>query len=92
MATIKNPSRRDIELPTRHVVPAQGTLETTNEVLRCADNAPMLAGLALSSQIDLTYDPEPDDSVDALAVTKGNTLPDAGDASVEVSDLASKKK
>ncbi len=92
MAKIENPSRRDIVLPTRHVIPAQGSLETSNEVLRCTDNQPMLAGLALSGQVAITYDPEPDPSVGALPAAIGAALPEAGDVSAEPADLVPKKK
>lgn len=59
MAKIINPSLRDIELPTRHIVPRKGTLETTNEVLRCPDNAQFLHGQSLSGALTVIYDPDP---------------------------------
>ncbi len=60
MAKVTNPSQRPIRLPTGHVVPADGALDTSNEVLRCADNAPMLGGLAQSGQITVEFDEETD--------------------------------
>ncbi|MDZ4393866.1 hypothetical protein [Cypionkella sp.] len=35
-------------------------METTNDVLRCADNAPMLGGLGQSGQITVEFDAETD--------------------------------
>lgn len=60
MATIKNPSHRAITLPTRHIIPALGTLDTTNEVLRSPDNEGTLAGLSRSGAIVITFDPDPE--------------------------------
>lgn len=60
MATITNPSTRPIQLMTLHIIAAKSTLTTTNEVLRCSDNIPMLNGLAGSGQITIAYDPETD--------------------------------
>jgi hypothetical protein len=56
MATITNHTTKAITLPTMHVIPAKGSLTTTNEVLR--DNDAMLGGLARSLQITVDYDPE----------------------------------
>lgn len=59
MAKITNPGLRPIELPTRHIVPRNGTLETSNDVLRCPDNAAALRGLILSGAVTVEYDPDP---------------------------------
>lgn len=59
MARITNPNRSaPVTLPTHHVVPKGGTLETTNAVLRCPDNVAFLQGLILSGALCVTYDPE----------------------------------
>lgn len=60
MAKLINPSIRAITLPTGHVVPRAGTLETTNDVLRCPDNSATLRGLILSGALTVEYDPDPD--------------------------------
>lgn len=77
MAKIVNPSGRPIRLPTGHVVAAASIFETTNDVLRCADNQPMLGGLAKSGQITLEFDPEidPDGITTPLVVIE--PLPEA---------------
>jgi hypothetical protein len=64
MARLINSTRRDIVLPTRHVVPAQGQgqgqLETTNEVINCADNWPKVNGLILAGDLVAEFDPPPE--------------------------------
>lgn len=65
MAKLINPSIRAITLPTGHVVPRAGTLETTNDVLRCSDNAAMLRGLVLSGALTIEYDPDPETGPEA---------------------------
>lgn len=60
MARLINSTRRDIVLPTRHVVPAQGQLETTNEVIGCTDNWPKVNGLVLSGDLVAELDPPPE--------------------------------
>lgn len=60
MASLTNTGLRPVPLPTGHVVPRAGTLVTTNDVLRCPDNAAMLRGLILSGALTADYDPEPD--------------------------------
>lgn len=77
MATIQNPSGRPIRLPTGHVVPGTGTLKTTNSVLRCSDNSPMLNGLALSGQISLEFDLEEDTDGLAMPLVVIEALPEA---------------
>ncbi|WYK06456.1 hypothetical protein DWF04_022735 [Cereibacter sphaeroides f. sp. denitrificans] len=57
MAKLTNLTRRDIDLPSRHVIPRLGTLETTNEVIR-GDNWPKLNGLILSGDVAVEFDPE----------------------------------
>ncbi|OJY35923.1 MAG: hypothetical protein BGP11_18420 [Rhodobacterales bacterium 65-51] len=59
MAKILNPGLRPIPLPTGHVVPRQGELVTTNDVLRCADNVAFLRGQELSGALTLQFDPDP---------------------------------
>lgn len=59
MAKLTNPGLAPVALPTGHVVPRKGSLETTNDVLRCADNAAFLNGQILSGQLSVEYDPDP---------------------------------
>jgi hypothetical protein len=61
MAQIANPGLHPITLPSRHVVPAKGVLETSNEIILASDATPMLQALALSGAITLTLDPEPEE-------------------------------
>ncbi|MFC3180454.1 hypothetical protein [Cypionkella sinensis] len=77
MAKIINPAKRPLTLNTGHVVPADGELKTTNDVLRCTDNAPTLGGLALSGQITLEYDEEIDPDGVAVPLTVIEALPEA---------------
>ena len=60
MARLLNPSLRAVTLPTGHVVPRQGELTTTNDVLRCPDNAAFLRGQIVSGQLSAEYDPDPE--------------------------------
>lgn len=64
MASIENPSRHPVPLPTGHVVPRLGVLTTTNDVLRCPDNAAFLRGQHLSGALVVTFDPDPDPEED----------------------------
>lgn len=78
MASLTNPGLRPVPLPTGHVVPRAGTLVTTNDVLRCPDNAAMLRGLILSGALTVDYDPEPDADADAVkpaAATQPDPVP-----------------
>jgi len=77
MAKITNPSQRPLRLLTGHVVPANGALDTTNEILRSPDNWPMLNGLALSGQISLQFDEEIDATGIATEVPRVEPLPEA---------------
>jgi hypothetical protein len=65
MAKILNPGLRPVPLPTGHVVPRQGELVTTNDVLRCADNVAFLRGQELSGALNLQFDPDPVDHSEA---------------------------
>jgi hypothetical protein len=58
MSKITNYSSRPIRLPTDHIVPAMGELVTTNSVLNCVDNAPMISALAKSGVVAVEFDPE----------------------------------
>lgn len=75
MAKIINPSVRPIRLPTGHIVPANGTLDTSNETIRSTDNWPMLSGLAQSSQISLQFDKEVDPDGIVIAPVKIEVSP-----------------
>lgn len=58
MAKIINHARGQITLPTRHVVPRLGELVTTNEIITCPDNWPMLNAMATAGDIGLEMDPD----------------------------------
>ena len=60
MAKLTNPTKRDITLPAGHVIPREGELITTNDVIR-GDNWPMLSGLILSKTIGVEYDAVPEE-------------------------------
>ena len=66
MATLFNTTARDIELPARHIIPANAELTTTNDVIR-GDNWTMLQGLVNSGAVIVKYDPEPDAAPMAIA-------------------------
>ena len=78
MARLINSTRRDIVLPTRHVVPAQGQLETTNEVICCTDNWPKVNGLVLSGDLVAELDPPPEVAEAPAPVVAAPASQDAG--------------
>lgn len=84
MAKIINPGNSTITLPTLHVVPRRGEIETTNQVIR--DNGAMLVGLALSGQITVEMDPETDGEGDVVAPPVIEPTP-AAKAQAEVSAM-----
>lgn len=75
MAKIINPGNSTITLPTLHVVPRRGELETTNTVIR--ENAALLEGLALSGQIIIELDPELDGEGDIAPAPVIEPTPEA---------------
>ena len=60
MAKLINTTRRDITLSTGHVVPRGGELATTNAVIRCVDNASLINALAVSGDLLVTMDADPE--------------------------------
>jgi len=68
MAKVSNPGNRPITLATGHVIPAFGSLETTNDVLRGVDNANTISGLAKSGQIVVTFDADVDPETNSSVV------------------------
>ena len=93
MAKIINPSNRDITLLTRHVIPARGSLDTTNEVLRCTDNVPMLNGLVLSGQVSVEFDAEAEPDAPAEPVSEASMQADVEtQLSIAAAESAPKKK
>lgn len=59
MASITNKTKRDITLPSRHVVPKMGSLDNLlNETIKSTDNWPMINGLALAGDIEVILDAE----------------------------------
>lgn len=69
MARIINPARQPVILPTGHVVPRLGDMTTTNDVLRCPDNAGFLRGMIASGQIGIEYDPDPEPEAGAAVAS-----------------------
>ena len=59
MAKLSNPSRKDIILPAGHVIPREGELITTNDVIN-GDNWLVLQGMALAGQVLVELDPDPE--------------------------------
>lgn len=59
MARITNTTRRAIELPTRHIIPASGHLETTNALIRCPDNYRRIEALERAGDVQVDLDEEP---------------------------------
>lgn len=70
MAKLLNRERRDIRLPTGHVLPRLGELACDNDLIRSAENWPALQGPILAGQIEAVFDPEPEDN---QPVKKGKT-------------------
>ncbi|TNC05559.1 hypothetical protein [Paracoccus marcusii] len=59
MASITNNTREAVILPTGHTVARLGRLETTNAVLRSADNLRTITTMVAARMIDIEYDPDP---------------------------------
>lgn len=59
MAKLTNRTKRDIDLPSRHVIPRLGELTLPNETIRSVDNWPRVNGLVLSGDLAVEFDPEP---------------------------------
>ena len=66
MAKLSNPSRKDIILPAGHLIPREGELITTNDVIK-GDNWLVLQGMVLAGQVLVEFDPEPDDAPEKAA-------------------------
>jgi len=86
MAKIINPSRRDIDLPTGHVVPARAFLETSNAMILVGDNAATLNALRLSGAITIELDPELDDSPALEPTPEPQLAPPVDDATAAAPD------
>lgn len=59
MAIITNKVREAITLPTGHVIKRDGSLETTNTVLRSPDNVRTLNTMVAAGMVAVEYDPDP---------------------------------
>ena len=59
MAKITNLKRFDFSLPSGHIVPGFGTLETTNEVIRSIDNWRVIPGMKVSGDLEYEMDEDP---------------------------------
>lgn len=60
MAKIINHTTCELPLPTGHVVPRRGTLDTSDEVIRHVDNAPILQGFIANGQFSVEFDLAPE--------------------------------
>jgi hypothetical protein len=74
---------RGMEMPSGHVLVHGNPLDTTNDVIRSLDNSRFLAPLVKSGAVELAFDPDPDDQIEAPAsITRdtdqipGVTMPD----------------
>ena len=97
MAKIINLTAREISLPTRHVIPRGAALETTNAVIDCSDNWPMINGLALSGALQIERDPDPAEDAPAAvaapaAANPAPTTSTGGDAAPEAETPAKASK
>lgn len=70
MAKLINTERRDITLPTGHVIPRLGELTCTNDTIRNGENWPFLQGQIIAGQIVAEFDPDP---AEPQPVKKGKT-------------------
>ncbi|WDA11669.1 hypothetical protein [Paracoccus marcusii] len=59
MASITNNTREAVILPTGHTVARLDRLETSNAVLRSADNVRTITTMVAAKMIDVEYDPDP---------------------------------
>lgn len=60
MAKLTSAMLADFPLPTGHVIPRLGVLVTTDAVIRCVDNWPILQGFIFNGSVAVEYDPEPE--------------------------------
>ena len=70
MAKLINRERRDIRLPTGHIIPRLGELACENDTIRNGENWPFLQGQIAAGQIEAEFDPDP---VEPQPVKKGKT-------------------
>ncbi len=56
MGKITNSTRKDVTLPTRHVIPANGSLDVSDELVRVPDNWPSISGRLVSGELAWTPD------------------------------------
>ncbi|KIX19143.1 hypothetical protein [Paracoccus sp. 228] len=59
MASITNNTCEAVILPTGHTVAREAKLETTNAVLRSADNVRTITTMVAARMIEVEYDPDP---------------------------------
>lgn len=78
MAKVHNPGRVSVTLHTRHVVPAGGSIDVTNDTLReCMMHG--LSGLVAIGDLSVEWDPE-DDEDEQPAPTAKARKPTKADA------------
>lgn len=91
MAKLINTTRRDIELPSRHIIARGASLTIPDEVAKSVDNWPRLNALILSGDVAAEFDPE---AVDEVAPSAAVAI--MSEAAVEVAaeakDLTKAKK
>jgi hypothetical protein len=76
MAKLKNKTRRDIELPSRHIIPREGVLIIPDDVAKSIDNWLRLQTLIFAGDMTAEFDPE--EPVEASVETKDLGAKDLG--------------
>lgn len=92
MAKIVNNEKGPLVLPTGHVVPRLGSLETTNDTIRSPDNWPLLLGRAKAGQIGIEFDSEPDPADPEATITPVAPVPEPPNAVLITVDPAAEAK
>lgn len=70
MATVRNLGLIELALPSGHVIPRKGEIALTNELIRSPDLWTVLQGAVLAKQIEVEFDPDPEEP---QPVKKGKT-------------------
>jgi len=60
MGTLSNSTRRDVRLPTNHVIPHGGSLDLPDATVRAPDNWPTIGSLLAAGDLAWESDPEPE--------------------------------
>jgi hypothetical protein len=86
MARIINNTPAAVHLPTMHIVPKGGTLDTTNDVIRA--NRPLVETLAKAGHLTLVYDDETDADGETVPAPVLEPIPEAKAAAATMALLA----